>query len=212
MYMSYDYFIEFMITPFQENIRSEFGKELFAQSLFEGFLTKLKVSLIAGTILALPIYLYHIIKFTFPALKRKEKVTIISGLGVSILLIWGSVYLTFFKLVPFILTFLTSSGFIPNKIGLLLNYQSSILYIIQFVLYSALAFQFPILLEVCLALNLVTRKTLYKYSKYIIIGIVILSALVTPPDFVSQLGLSIPLILLYFLTLLIAKIFKWGES
>ena len=91
MYLGYDYFIEFMITPFQQNIRSEFGKELFAQSLFEGFVTKLKVSLIAGVVLALPVYIYHVIRFTFPALKRNEKIAILSGLAVSTLLVWKCV-------------------------------------------------------------------------------------------------------------------------
>ncbi len=208
----YDIFINYLIVPFQNSIHSELGKELFVQSLFEGFITKFKVSFIIGGFMASPAIIYHILRFIFPAIGKKEKIAIIFGLFISVLLASSSVYLTFFKLIPFILTFMTSAGFIPENVGLILNFQNSIFYVIQFVIFSMITFQFPILLEIGLAFNLVTRKQLLKKSKFIIIGIFVLSALITPPDFVSQLAISLPLITLFFITILIAKCFGWGKQ
>ncbi len=209
-FLSYDWTITYLIIPFQENIVTEFGKELFVQTLFEGFITKFKLSMALGLIIALPAIIYHLLRFIFPALRKKERIALILGLITSIALAIGSCYLTFFKLIPFILTFMTSSGFVPKDVGLMLNFQNSIFYVVQFVIYSLILFQFPILLEILLAYNIVTRKQLIRLSRFVIVGIVILSAIVTPPDIVSQIAISLPLIVLYFLSILIAKLFGWG--
>ena len=110
------------------------------------------------------------------------------------------------------LRFLTSSKFIPFNVGLLLNYTKNIFYILQFIFIALVIFQTPIILELLLISNVVKRKALLKMSKYIIILIFVLSALLTPPDFISQVSLATPLIVLYFLTILIAKIFRFGED
>ena len=121
-------------------------------------------------------------------------------------------YAGFYHLLPFSLKVLTGDQFIPAKIGLLLNYQQSVFYIFNFLVYLMLAFQFPILLEVCLYLNLIQRKKLFKSSRYVIVGIFIFSAIITPPDIITQCGIALPLISLFFITIGIAKVFKWGES
>ena len=207
----YPWIIIHIMTPFQASLAAEFGKNLYIHSIFEGFLSKVKVSCITGFVLSLPIHLYNVVRFIFPALKRKEKWALFIGLLSSFILISLSSYFTFTKLIPFILTFMTSSGFVPQDVGLLLNFKHSIFYIIQFIFYSLILFQLPIILEILLAFNLLNRKTLLQSSRYVVIGIFILSALVTPPDFISQISISIPLITLYFITILIAKLMKWGE-
>lgn len=211
-FLTYDWTIATLIVPFQENIVTEFGKELFVQTLFEGFITKFKLSMSIGVIIALPAIIYHVLRFVFPALRKKERIALILGLLTSIALAAGSCYLTFFKLIPFILTFMTSSGFVPTNVGLMLNFQNSIFYVVQFVIYSLILFQFPILLEILLAYNVLTRQQLIKFSRFVVVGIVIISAIVTPPDVVSQIAISLPLITLYFLSILVAKIFRWGNT
>ena len=61
-----------------------------------------------------------------------------------------------------------------------------------------------------MAMNLIKRQALLKHSRIIIVVIFALSAIVTPPDIISQCGLAIPLISLYFLSILTAKIMNWG--
>ena len=95
---------------------------------------------------------------------------------------------------------------------MLLNYGQNIFYIFQYLLVSLVLFQLPILLEILLIVNIIKRKTLLKASRYMIVFIFILAAILTPPDFMSQVTLALPLIVLYFLTIFIAKIFKFGEE
>ena len=94
----------------------------------------------------------------------------------------------------------------------MLNYQKNVIYIFRFILIIMLSFQFPILLEALLVLNVVSRKALFKASRVVIILVFVLSALITPPDFISQCIISMPLIFLYFCALFIAKIFHFGEG
>ena len=77
---------------------------------------------------------------------------------------------------------------------------------------SLVVFQSPVLLEILLIMNVVTRKTLLRLSRFVVVGIFILAAILTPPDFVSQVSIAVPLVGLYFLTILIARIFRWGEE
>lgn len=207
----FDTVIQLLYQPFND-ISSSLTEKLIVTSLFEGFTTKLKLSVVVGLLFSLPVILYQAIRFIFPGLKRKEKVIVALSLGSGSILAIGSIYLSYFKLLPFSIQFLTSSQFIPNSIGLMLNYEKSIFFVFNIIVYSMIIFQFPIILELFLYLNIVKRKTLLKASRYVIVGIFILTALITPPDVITQIGLALPLICLYFLTILIAKWFNFGES
>ena len=204
--------ISFLLAPFKTIVQSELDNTLFISSLFEGFLTKFKVAILLGVGLSLPVHLYNLIRFIFPGLSKKERWVISIALLTSTLLIAGSFYLSYFKIIPLSISFLMTVGFIPTDVGILLNFNQNIFYIVQFIVVSMILFQFPILLELLLAMNLVSRKRLLKASRFIIIGILVLSALVTPPDFISQVSISVPLICLFFLTIGIAKIFNWGNT
>ena len=110
------------------------------------------------------------------------------------------------------MSFLTGNGFVPGDVGILLNFGRNVFYILQFLLVTLLLFQVPIVIEILLAIGVVGRKTLWKSSRYIIIGSFILSAILTPPDIISQVGLALPLVVLYFGALSIAGIFRIGRA
>jgi len=204
--------IALLFTPFQTIDSITTDKQLFINTLFEGFLTKLKISLLAGFILSFPVHLYNAVRFIFPALKVKEKRVIVIGLFISFGLLGFSFYYSYYNIIPLSVRFLTSRNFIPDQVGVLLNYNKNIFYILQFIFIALVIFQTPILLELLLVANVIKRKALLRFARYVMVGIFILSALLTPPDFISQVSLSVPLIALYFLTILVAKIFKFGEG
>jgi sec-independent protein translocase protein TatC len=62
-----------------------------------------------------------------------------------------------------------------------------------------------------MAFNIIKRKDAFKLSRYVIVFIFAISAILTPPDVVSQVGLALPLVILYFISILVAKICKFGE-
>jgi sec-independent protein translocase protein TatC len=212
-YIFFDYIVAFLFEPFREiealSIRDEI---LFINTIFEGFLVRLKVAILAGVLLSLPVHVFNIIKFVLPGLTSKEKKVILISLIVSFCLIVFSFYYGYFKVIPISIGFLSSSGFIPEQVGLLLNYGKNIFVIFQFLLITIILFQLPIILEILMIMNVLSRKALLKASRFIVIGIFVLSAIVTPPDFVSQISLALPLVGLFFLTILVARIFNFGKG
>ncbi len=78
---------------------------------------------------------------------------------------------------------------------------------------SLFALQTPMVLEVLLMMGVLKRKKVFRATRYIIVVIFVFAAIVTPsPDFISQLGIALPLVILYFLAILVAKIFRFGEE
>ena len=73
-------------------------------------------------------------------------------------------------------------------------------------------FQFPIVLFFLMKIGVIKRKSLVSKGRYVVVLSFILSALVTPPDIVSQVAFALPLILLFYFTILIAKIFNVGSD
>lgn len=209
----YEYIVAFLYNPFKMLQAASGGEEfLFINSLFEGFLTRLKVSFVAGLILSLPVHIYQMVGFIFPGLKAKEKKVVRLALVVSTLLLAAGFYYGYYLIIPISVEFLTGSGFIPDNVGILLNFEQNIFYIFQFIFSFVILFQFPIILMLLLIMNIVKRKALLSASRYVIVGIFIISALLTPPDFISQVSLSLPLILLFYISILMAKIFRLGED
>jgi sec-independent protein translocase protein TatC len=205
----YDYIVDLFIKFYSSSSLGD--NKLFVNSIVEGMTTQIKVALITGLILSIPMHLYNIIAFTFPGLEAKEKRYIIIALVCSFILIILSIYLSYFKILPISIEFLTNGGFIPDDVGLLLNYKTNLFYALYFVFCSIIAFQSPIIFVMLMAFNIIKRKDALKFSRYIVVVIFIISAIVTPPDVVSQVGLALPLVILYFLAILVAKIFKFGE-
>jgi sec-independent protein translocase protein TatC len=212
-YIFFDYIVAFLFQPFREiealSIRDEI---LFINTIFEGFLVRLKVAILAGIVFSLPVHMFNIVKFVLPGLTAREKKIILTSLIVSFCLIVFSFYYGYFNVIPISIGFLSSSGFIPEDVGLLLNYGKNIFVIFQFLMITVILFQLPIILEILMIMNVLSRKALLKASRFIVVGIFVLAAIVTPPDFVSQISIALPLVGLFFLTILIARIFNFGKG
>ena len=207
-FMIYPYVVSFLMSPF-ESIVSDSG--MVVHTIYEGFLAKFKLSAITGLVLATPWFIFQIIRFIFPGLKKKERFWVAVTLLISLLLAVAAVLLSYTKIIPLSVYFLTNSGFIPTDVGIMLNFQQNVHYIVQLIFYFVILFQTPIILELCLALNILRRQQLIKHFRLVCVGIFIVSAIITPPDIVSQCGLAVPLIGLYGVTILFAKIMNWGN-
>lgn len=206
-----DYLLSFILVPFK-SIDNFNETTLVVSTLFEGFLTHMKLSLYAGMLFSSPVLLFQLLKFCFPGMTSKEKKVVTLVLSCSFFLILSAIYLGYSQLLPISLNILLSETFIFNEANLFLNFHHTVFYLIHFIVMLAIAFQFPIVLDILLALRILSLKKVIKASKWIIIGIFISSAIITPPDLFSQMALAFPLILLYALALLIAFIFKLGKE
>lgn len=211
-FVFYKPIIVFFFTPLQQSETLAGANTLFINTIYEGFLLKIKISLLCGLILSFPVYIFHLLRFLFPGLRKKEKIVITVSIISCTLLFTVGFFYSYYTFIPLSIRFLTGKGFIPEGVGLLLNLEKNVFYIFKFVLAFLIVFQSPVILVILMMLGLLKRKFLLQSTKYMIVGTFVISALLTPPDFISQIGLAVPLIALFFISILIAKIFKFGEE
>jgi sec-independent protein translocase protein TatC len=184
---------------------------LYVQTIFEGFSTKVKFSFLFGFVLSFPAVLFHFLRFLFPGLKKKEKRALLGCVLIGSFLAIVSAYFSYTFLLPLSIQFLSSSSFIPENVGIILNYRQNLFYVCNVLLGTMIVFQFPIVLFFLLNIGIIKRKNAWLWGRYIIVLSFILSAIATPPDVVSQIAISLPLISLYYLTLVIAKAMNVGS-
>jgi len=211
-FIVFDPLLGLLLAPFQKMASITSEKPLYITSIFEGFILKMKLCALFGLFFSFPVHLFNGIQFVFPGLTVKERKIMSMVLVSSFLLSLFGFYIVYFNLLPLSVMFLTSRQFIPSAIGLLLHYDQNIFYIVRFIFYVILVFQFPIVLELLLYLNVFSRKTLMKSGRFMIVLLFIIAAVITPPDAISQLMIALPMIGLFYLTVLIAKLFKFGEG
>ena len=162
-------------------------------------------SLIAGFILSFPYVAWEIWRFVKPALYQKEKKNI-TGLVVFVsLLFFMGVSFAYFIIVPLTVNFLLTYDVMGNSVKnapFLSSYFSTVL---NLVLGTGVIFQMPIFIYFLAKVGLVSPKFLKRYRKHSIVIIMILVAIITPPDVVSQILVAIPLLVLYEISIVIAK-------
>ena len=157
----------------------------------------------AGFIIAFPYILWLLWKFISPALYEKERKYTKAFVSIASLLFFLGVLFGYFIIIPMSVNFFatfTVSPEIKNDI----NIQSYISMIKTSVIASGLIFEMPIIIYFLSKVGLVTPSFLRKYRKYAIVLILIVAAIVTPPDVVSQVIVSIPLLVLYEISIFIS--------
>jgi sec-independent protein translocase protein TatC len=208
----YDPVVGFLKAPLESIPGGREEAFLFVGTVFEAFLVKFKIALAAGFVATLPIHLFNIAAFVFPALRPRERRIIGWSLAASTALAAAGFYFGYYQIIPAMIRVLTSPSFLPGRVDYLLGFEKNVFFVFGFILAALVVFQLPLLLLILLALNVVSRRAAIKASRYVVVGIFALSAVVTPsPDMISQLMLAIPLIALYFLAILAAKVLRLGE-
>lgn len=150
----------------------------------------------AGFILSVPYILYETWKFISPALYQKEKQNASLFIIASSLLFFLGVLFGYFLIVPLSVNFVATfsiSSIVKNEF----NLESYIGMIKMSVIASGLFFELPIIIYFLSKLGMVTPSFLRNYRKYAIVIVLIVAAIVTPPDVVSQISVSIPMLIIY---------------
>lgn len=168
------------------------------------FLAYLKIAIISGIVISSPISLMQIWLFIKPGLKPNERKYLRFGLWMGIVFFLIGVVFAYFTLVPITINFFTEIS--KNEIAPLFSFDSYLSFISSILLSSGLVFELPLLIILLTQLNLITASTLIKYRKYVILVIFIIAAVITPPDVISQALLGVPMVLLYEISIWIAKV------
>ena len=186
-------------------------KRMIFTALPEVFVSNLKIALFAAFLTAFPFLISQIVLFIYPALYKKEKkIFIPTFFLIPILFICGITFAYFF-LIPIIWDFFLSfENFLQGSVPVELESKySEYMKLTMYLLFaSGLSFEFPILLFVLSKVGIVDYETLKTKRKYFFIGIIVFSAIFTPPDVISQIGIAIPLIIFYEFSILLIKLTK----
>lgn len=160
-------------------------------------------SITAGFIISFPFILWELWKFVSPALYEREKKNIKYFIAIASFLFFLGVAFGYFLLTPLSINFLanlTISTQVENQIDI----DSYIGLVKTTSLATGLVFELPIVIFFLAKMGLVTAKFLRDYRKYAIVIILIIAAIVTPPDVISQIIVTIPLWILYEVSIFIA--------
>ena len=164
-----------------------------------------KISIYGGLLLALPIIIYEALAFIVPGLTRGErKVLLLGALGCMVFMLAGMAF-AYFIVLPRALDFLL--GVAAENIENVTGIHEYISFVTRIVLWVGIAYQLPMVLAIAARVGMVTAGQLLRFWRYAIVIVFILAAIATPtPDPVTQSVVAIPLLGLYFLGVLFAKI------
>ena len=185
------------------------GKLIYTK-LYGAFFVEVKVALFAACLFSFPIIANQMWAFIAPGLYAKEKKAFLPFLIATPVLFTAGACLAYFFVMP--TAFRWFIGFQGMHGGLQLEalpgVEEYLNLVMQFILAFGVSFLLPVLLMLLNRAGIVTRLQLVRARRYVIVGIVALAALITPPDVVSQLMLAVPMLILFEGTLVVMRFYE----
>ena len=202
----------FLVEPLAQGFAEEQNRRLIYTSLTETFFTYLKLAFWAGFFVAFPVIAAQFYRFVAPGLYTHEKGVMLPYLILSPALFFAGAALAYYGVMPMAWKFFIGFEMPDAGVGLPIQLEAKVseyLALVMQILFAfGLAFQLPIVLTLMARIGLVRAETLAKQRRYAVIGIVTAAAFLTPPDILSQIGLFIPLYLLYELSIIACRIMQ----
>ncbi len=212
-YFFSDHIYGFLVDPYAQAVQDD-GSErrLIFTALQETFLTYLKVSFFASFFVTSPFVLIQIWKFIAPGLYKHEKLAIMPYLIATPILFFLGGILVYYLIMPLAIKFFLSFeslGHITNlPIQLEAKVNEYLSLIMKLIFAFGLSFQLPVVLSLLARIGVVDSKFLRERRKYVVVIIFTTAAILTPPDPITQIGLAIPLLILYELSIFSVNIIE----
>jgi len=210
-YIFSDKIYNFLVDPYAQAVKGDgHNRRLIFTALHETFLTYLKLAFFAAFFFSCPLILMQIWKFVAPGLYKDEKLALLPFLiATPILFLLGGM-LVYYLIMPlaikFFLSFETSAinGSLPIQLEAKVNEYLSL--IMRLILAFGISFQLPVFLTLLAKVGFITSDYLKTRRKYVVIIIFSIAAVLTPPDPITQIGLALPLLLLYEISIFTVKL------
>jgi sec-independent protein translocase protein TatC len=183
---------------------------LIYTQLYEAFFTRIKVAFFAGAFISFPVMANQIWLFIAPGLYRSEKRAFLPFLAATPVLFLLGAALAYYFVFPFAWRFFasfqsdTGGGGVP--IELLPRVSEYLDLVMKLIFAFGLTFELPVLLTLLAKVGIVSSKGLKKFRRYAYVGMFVIAAILAPPDVITQTGLALPLIALYEISILAAKL------
>lgn len=204
---------DFLVQPLADLLKEREGtrgaRRLIFTELTEVFFTQIKVAFFFGAFISCPIFLTQIWLFVAPGLYKNEKGAFAPYLVASPVLFFLGGSLVYYVIFPlawsFFLTFETMGSSETLPIELEAKVAEYLSLSMKLIFAFGLCFQLPVIMTLLARVGLATSAGMAKKRKYAIVGVFIVAAIFTPPDPISQLSLAFPIILLYEISIIMAK-------
>ena len=204
----YEPILKWMLVPIEAVLPE--GSKMVAIELQETFFTAVKVAFFSAFLISLPVIFWQMWLFLAPALYSNEKKIVVPFvLGATFMFLVGAVF-SYYVVVPFGFEFLVNFG--SQVISVMPSIGAYVSFFIKIVFGFGIAFELPVITFFLAVIGVVNDQMMKDFFRYAIVFIFILSALLTPPDVVTQFLMAIPLTLLYVISIYIAKVFNPAEK
>ena len=194
---------DILVSPLTQRLCD--GCTMIYTSLPEAFFTYLKAALLCGIMLASPVVLYQIWTLVVPSLNRRHRHLLIPVVLLSTLFFTGGACFGYFMVFPFGFDFFMS--FASETLRPMLSMKDYLGFAAKLLLAFGLVFEMPLAISFLARLGVVDATFLGKHRKYALLLFFVTAAILTPPDLFTQVMMAVPMILLYELSILGARIF-----
>ena len=197
----------FLTAPLYEVMMARnLGDHVSFRSLGGVFAFHMQTALLVGVVTAFPLLLWHLWQFVGPGLYKRERIVVMPFLFGTVLCFAGGAAFCYYLVLPdcfdFLLEYAINEG--PNKLLPDINIEEYLAFVVKFMLGFGLAFELPMVMAFLAAIGLVTHRSLLQFWRYATVIIFVVAAILTPPDVYSQLLMAVPLMVLYFVSVIVA--------
>jgi len=193
---------DLLAMPLMQNLPE--GARMIATGVISPFLIPMKIAFMAAFVLALPFILHQGWAFVAPGLYSHEKrLALPLVVSSTLLFVLGMVFCYF---IVFGKVFAFIASFAPKSISVAPDIEAYFNFVLGMFFAFGLAFEVPVVVVVLVLTGLVTVEQLREWRGYVIVGVFVIAAVVTPPDVVSQIALAVPMCILYEVGIIVAQL------
>ena len=204
-YLAIEPLMAWIIGPIEQR-----GIQIIYTAMSEALVTKFKVALIAAVVVASPVIIWQIWRFIKPALYEKEIRIFRLMFFIALILFLTGIVFCYTAVYLLAVDFFLVAG--EHLATPMLSIDKYVNFLFGFIVPFGIAFLLPVALYLTTRMGWTNHKMLASKRKFVILGIFVLAAILTPPDIVSQVALGIPLCLLYEVSILVARMTKPREQ